>query len=206
MASAPFEITSIRSAAIAAGLAALLAAILVLFVADDLTVAAGFLAAGLIVGGGVVAARLLGFGGGSRDESRTVGLALTLARALAQASDAAVAVTDRAGRLVCANDRFDAMFGGFVAPPGLPIDEAGVERLGKAGRAAWRDGEARATCLRADERMLSATVTRAGAEDDMLVWRFDANREHDLVATIATLLTDEHGDKLGGAGVMEELV
>lgn len=206
MASAPFEITPIRSAAIAAGLAALLAATLVLFVADNLTVAAGFLAAGLIVGGGVVAARLVGFGAASRDESRTVGLGLTLARALAQASDAAVAVTDRAGRLVCANDRFDAMFGGFVAPPGLPIDEAGVERLGKAGRTAWRDGEARATGLRADERVLAAVVTRAGAEDDMLVWRFDANREHDLAATVATLLTDAHGDKLGAAGVMAALV
>ena len=35
-----------------------------------------------------------------------------------EASADAVAVTDRAGRLVCANDRYEALFGGFPTPPG----------------------------------------------------------------------------------------
>ncbi|PAX08439.1 hybrid sensor histidine kinase/response regulator [Sphingomonas lenta] len=202
MASAPLTHPT-RSAAITAGLAALLAAALVLFLAGSLPVAGGFLAAGLIAGGAVLAWRILS---PWREESAEHRVDWSLARGLACASDAAVAVTDRAGRLVCANDAFEAMFGGWVPPPGLPIDDAGVERLGKAGRAAWRDGQARAVKLHAGPRVLCATVTRAGEESDMLVWRFDADREHDLAETIATLLTDQHGDRLGGAGIMAALV
>ena len=40
----------------------------------------------------------------------------------------------------------------------------------------------------------------------MLVWRLEADREHDLGETIATLLADEHGDRLGEVGIMAALL
>src|SRR3546814_4777016 len=64
------------------------------------------------------------------------------------ASADAVAITDRAGRLVCANDRYEALFGGLPTPPGLPVGDSDVSLLAAAGRAAWRDGSeiGRASC------------------------------------------------------------
>src|SRR3546814_12953273 len=58
--------------------------------------------------------------------------------------DVAIAVTDRAGRMVCANDLFGTWMGGFVTPPGLPLEGRGAEELKNAGRIAWRDGEGQA--------------------------------------------------------------
>ena len=203
MAFAPPIIAPIRSAAITTGVTAVLAAALVLFLAESLIVAAGFLAAGLVAGGAVIAWRLLAKHRRDTDERLTD---WTLVRGLAQASDDAVAVTDRAGRLVCANDAFEAMFGGLPVPPGLPLDEAGVNALGAAGRVAWRDGQGVAERLRAGPALLASIVTRAGEEGDMLIWRFRADREYDLGRTVADLLTGETGVRLGQAGIMAALI
>ena len=54
---------------------------------------------------------------------------------------AALAITDRAGRLLCANDRFTQLFDGPRAPPDLGLDAASHEMLLRAARAAWRDGQ-----------------------------------------------------------------
>ena len=56
-------------------------------------------------------------------------------------SDAAVAVTDRAGRMVCANPKYQDWFTAAAAPPRLALDNMSLERLAKAGRSAWRDGQ-----------------------------------------------------------------
>src|SRR3546814_2809020 len=56
----------------------------------------------------------------------------------------AIAVTDRAGRLVCASDLFGEWFPGFPTPPHVTGDPPLSDSLGHAARAAWRDGEARA--------------------------------------------------------------
>ena len=53
--------------------------------------------------------------------------------------DAAVAITDRAGRLVCANAKFEAWFGASAAPPRLPLETAARERLERAARGALRE-------------------------------------------------------------------
>jgi two-component system cell cycle sensor histidine kinase/response regulator CckA len=207
MASAPTVASPVRNAAIVAASAALLAAALILFVVGSAPLAGGFFAAGLVAGGAVIAARFAGLFGEAR--ARDAGAAdydLTLARDLVQASGAAIAVTDRSGRLVCANDAFEDLFSGFPAPPGLPVDEAGVDALGRAGRAAWRDGRGRAEGLRAEAGALAATVMRAGGAGDMLVWRFDVEQEHLLRETIAGLIAGAHGDRLGQAGIMAALV
>ncbi|MBA3898411.1 MAG: hybrid sensor histidine kinase/response regulator, partial [Sphingomonadaceae bacterium] len=68
----------------------------------------------------------------------------SLVRAAMENEDVAVAITDRGGRLVATNALHDRLFGGPATPPGLPVDAAGINELTAAGRAAWRDGSARA--------------------------------------------------------------
>ncbi|PKP97561.1 MAG: hybrid sensor histidine kinase/response regulator, partial [Alphaproteobacteria bacterium HGW-Alphaproteobacteria-13] len=120
--------------------------------------------------------------------------------------DVAIAVTDRAGRLVCANDLFATWMGGFVTPPGLPVDGRGAELLKNAGRAAWRDGEGVADGIGLGPLRLRAQVGRAGQAEDYLVWRFAAHERLDLASEIIRHLDGPAGRTLGQAGVMAALV
>ncbi|HEX8484946.1 hybrid sensor histidine kinase/response regulator [Sphingomonas sp.] len=204
MASLPIapKLAPIRAAAFVAGGAALAAAILIFFVAGNSVVAGGFLAAGLIVGGGAIVWRLLA----APAPASVSAVDWSMARALAEASSDAVAVTDRAGRLVCANDRYQALFDGLPTPPGLPLDADGVTVLGSAGRAAWRDGSGQARNLVARGTALSAEIVRSGDEGDMLVWRFAIAAAHDAAATVARLLETDTGERLGQSGIMAALL
>jgi len=194
--------TPARAAALVTVAAAILAAGLILWLVGSMALAAGFAAAAVVAGGAAVAWRLMApapaMEGGWIDWS--------LARVLAEASGDAIAVTDRAGRLVSANDRFDALFGGLPTPPGLPLGDDGVARIGAAGRAAWRDGEGLAPGLLVDGGRVDGRVVRAGETGDALVWRFAAVVQDDHAATAAALVAGPTGDRLGRAGVMAALV
>ena len=85
-------------------------------------------------------------------------------------ADAAIAVTDRAGRLVCANPIYERRFTAKYAPPRLAVDNASLERLAKAGRAAWRDGKGVADLVESSDGRWKASALRAGRGDDYLVW------------------------------------
>ena len=206
MATAAPHLTPTRTAALTTAGAALLAALLALWAAGSLVVAAGFLAATLVLGGAVAAWRLLA----PAAVAETPTVDWSLARTLVAASDDPVAVTDRAGRLVCANDAYQTLFEGFPTPPGLPLGDDAVAALSAAGRAAWRDGEGRVERLAYAEpdqpARLTATVVRAGTDADLLVWRFVAAREHDLAGTVAGLLGGPTGGRLGQSGVMAALI
>ncbi|MEG3165604.1 response regulator [Sphingomonas sp. PB2P19] len=203
MASLPqIDRTPVRTAALIAGAAAITAAVLVLVMVQSIVAAAGFLAAGIIVGGAVIAWRTIGATEGATPRA----IDWDFARTVTEASTDAVAVTDRAGRLVCANDAYERVFGGFPTPPGLPLDDAGIAALSDAGRTAWRDGFARADRIPAPGIQLSALVARAGDDADMLVWRFVTAQEHDLIETANTLITGPTGDRLGGSGIMIALI
>src|SRR5690606_32995613 len=76
--------------------------------------------------------------------------------------DAAVAITDRANRLVCANATFVDWFGSAHAPPRLPVDDPSAERLNAAARAAWRDGASEPFEIAADEVRWTGRASRAG--------------------------------------------
>ncbi len=195
-------LTPARTAALVAGGAGVAAALLILWLVRSPVLAAGFFAAALIVAGAIAVFRLL------RPTAAASAAATDwdLARQLAQASGDAVAVTDRAGRLVCANDAYQALFGGLPTPPGLPLSEDGVAALGIAGRSAWRDGRGRADGLEADHQRLSAMIVRAGADADLLVWRFTQAREQDVAGGLAQALTSVTGERLGAAGVMAALI
>ncbi|MEO5866107.1 MAG: hybrid sensor histidine kinase/response regulator, partial [Sphingomonas sp.] len=191
-----------RSSALIAVTCGLAAALVILGAMRSWPIAGGFLAAALVIGGGAIVIRRLfpagAAGSGEPDWS--------VARALAASSADALAVTDRAGRLICANDRYEALFAGFPTPPALPLTDADISSLSAAGRAAWRDGAARLARLTARGTPLSAQIERAGDADDLLVWRFGGAEGLDLASEVEAKISGSIGDRLAGAGVMTALI
>ena len=184
-----------------AGGTAIAAAALMLWVLDSWAIAAGFLVGLLAIGALLVAAGRL-----VRPSEAAPRADWSLARALALGDIGAVAVTDRAGRLVCANERYEALFGGFVTPPGLPVGDGGVAALTAAGRAAWRDGAGAAPSLFAGRVRVDAQVERTGAGDDLLLWRFVPTEEASLIEEAGRQLDAAVGDALGRSGLMAAVV
>ncbi|WBH16394.1 hybrid sensor histidine kinase/response regulator [Sphingomonas radiodurans] len=182
--------------------AGLVAALLVLWVVGNVAVAAGFVAAAIVVGGGVVAWRALAPVAAPTQPE----VDWHLVRALTQDSPDAIAITDRAGRLVCANDHYEAMFAGLPTPPGLPIGEAGVGALSSVGRAAWRDGRARLERAEAGGRTIVIDVLRTGQQQDLLVWRAASATETDGSGALAAALAGALGRRLAESGIMAALL
>ena len=120
----------------------------------------------------------------------------------------AIAITDRANRLACASQLYADWFGIDFAPPGLPLDRPGLEKLSRAAREAWRDGRAEADSLSSEDgaSRWKATAERAGRGDDFLVWRFEALVEEDMSATMAARLAGPFGKLLSRAGIEAALV
>lgn len=86
----------------------------------------------------------------------------------------AIAITDRANRLVCANDSYQRWFASIAPPTELGFGGASAEGLALAARTAWRDGTGEAPKLvrEGEERSFSLVVDRAGRGEDYLVWHF----------------------------------
>jgi two-component system cell cycle sensor histidine kinase/response regulator CckA len=139
-------------------------------------------------------------------DTNTQAIDWSLVRDAAEQGGAAIAITDRQGRLVCTNDLHDRMFGGPATPPGLPVDGAGVNLLTAAGRAAWRDGTANAEGIRRDGRILNVDVLRAGAAQECLIWRFSAAAGADALFDPSEIIDGAWGERMGEAGVMIALI
>jgi two-component system cell cycle sensor histidine kinase/response regulator CckA len=121
----------------------------------------------------------------------------------------AVAITDRAGRLVCANARYSEWFGEEHAPAQIEADAPSVERLERAARGAWRDGEARIDLIESGEAGAArwrGTVARAGRGEDHQVWRFEPIETIDPVEDLVTRLSGKGGRTLARAGIAVALV
>ncbi|MDF7774469.1 response regulator [Sphingomonas sp. AOB5] len=185
---------------LAAILAGFAAAAVVLLSLNERAIAIGFVAAGILAAGAIFAARRLL----QQDEAPEAVIDWSVAQALAAASDDALAVTDRAGRLVCANDRYEILFAGFPTPPGLPVNDAANQRLTEAGHTAWRDGEARLEGIDVFGAPVAARIARVG--DETLVWRFIGVQALDLAAQVEALIAGHTGDRMGGAGIMTVMV
>lgn len=182
---------------------ALLSVGLLFWATGNVVLAAGFLAGLAIAAGGTLLARRL-FPKAAAGEAALPDW--TMLRVAVNHDDVAVAVTDRGGRLVCANDLFATWFGGFVTPPGLPVDARGAEALKNAGRTAWRDGEGVADDIAVGPLQLRGHIFRTGQAEDYLVWRFSANERIDLATEIVRHLDGPAGLTLAQAGVMAALV
>lgn len=204
-AAGPLSVRTILSRldfAIIGGLA-LLSVALLFWATGNGVLAAGFLAGLAIAVGGALLARRL-FPRAIAGEAAAPDW--TMLRQAVNHDDVAIAVTDRAGRLVCANDLFATWMGGFVTPPGLPLEGRGAELLKNAGRGAWRDGEGGADDIAIGPLKLRAQVTRTGQAEDYLVWRFSAIERLDLATEIVRHLDGPAGRTLGHAGMMTALV
>ena len=193
---------SIRTAVLVSALCGIAAGSLILLAIGNLAVAAGFVAASLVAAGGLVAWRRM-FPVVPAVETK---VDWSVAYALAADRTDAIAVTDRAGRLICANDRYQAMFGGLPTPPNLAGEEQATAALSAAGRAAWRDGEASAGRVVAKGSTFVANVLRAGEEQDMLVWRLRPAETVDFGADAASLIGGSVGNRMAAAGIMLALL
>ena len=174
----------------------------VLWAIDSLPVAAGFFAAAVLIALVVTLLRRPAVAAEAQSEAAEIDW--SLANMLASMSNDALAVTDRAGRLVCANERFGTLFPGYPAPPAVVIGDWAASQLGSAGRAAWRDGQASSGSFDAAGTKLTAHVTRVG--DSLLVWRFAGADAVDLTKQAQALVAGKSGDRLGQAGIMMALI
>ena len=177
---------------------ALLASMALVWLATHLLTAVLAFAAGLIALGGLAWALTRSKALPAQAEYALPDWSVTVAAI--DRSDVAVAVTDRAGRLVCANPRYEQWFTPAYAPPRLPVDNASLERLAKAGRAAWRDGKAQADLVENEHGRWKAAVLRAGRGDDYLVWTIAPLTVSDPVAELVPHLDGKLGRALAQAG------
>jgi two-component system cell cycle sensor histidine kinase/response regulator CckA len=118
----------------------------------------------------------------------------------------AVAITDRANRLVCANATFELWFGSSHAPPRLPVDGASADALLQAARTAWREGDGGSHTLADEHNAWTGEVVRAGRSEDYLVWRFAPVVRHEPLQAIGKYVTGLFGKVLSAAGIEIALV
>ena len=114
----------------------------------------------------------------------------------------AIAITDRANRMVCANLFFLDSFGAGAAPPALPMERAALEAVTLLARNAWRDGSAALEEVEAsDETRWQITATRAGRGDDHLIWRLKPLARSGGESLQALDLAGPFGRMLSRAGI-----
>lgn len=115
---------------------------------------------------------------------------------------AAAAISDRAGRLLCANGRFSLWFEGLRAPPDLGLDAASQELLVNAGRMAWRDGGATIDKINKRSVDYRVEVRRSGTGDEYLLWRFTPVETLNIEAQASELAAGKLGRALAQVGIM----
>lgn len=188
-----------------AGLALLLTALVLWRASDSALVALAFAGAVAVLGGlGFAALTLVPT---NRESALAQPDWSVMVEAIEQ-DGVAVAITDRANRLVCANAAYRAWFGAGQAPPNLPLDRPSLEALTRTAREAWRDGRASAERLVAASGSAGwqASAARAGRGDDYLVWRLSPLAEDNLTDNVAGWLGGLFGLLLSRAGVEGALV
>ncbi len=121
----------------------------------------------------------------------------------------AIAIVDRAGRLVCTNTTYETAFE-TAAPPGLPLSDASLERLARAVRAAWRDGKGAADLVEMPVgdavKRWRVEIARAGRAEDFLIWRFFPLLAPDPVGELCRHLGGKVGRVLTQAGFAAAVV
>lgn len=130
----------------------------------------------------------------------------SVTNAAIESRDTAIAITDRAGRLVCANALMTEWFGAGTVPPRLPLEKLSIEALDSALRAAWRDGQASADALTSAKGTWRAVLSRAGRGEDFLIWRFMPVVTQNLVADMAAHVAGKLGRALAREGLQAAVV
>ena len=125
-----------------------------------------------------------------------------ITHAAIQMNNAAVAICDKTGRVVCANAPFTDAFPGLKALADLEIDDASRALLGAAGAAAWRDGTADIPAIVHDGGTYSVKVARAGMAEEYLLWHFVAADEIDMEGHVIEIITGPVGAAMSNNGIM----
>ncbi|WP_438726710.1 ATP-binding protein [Parasphingorhabdus sp. DH2-15] len=126
----------------------------------------------------------------------------TVTAAAADHPEILIAITDRAGRLVCSNPQYSQLSNQPLAPANLPLDQGSSEILLEAARTAWRDGESEADGVRHANRQYEVYVSRAGRGEDHLLWRMQPVMQSSLIDDARQMLSGKPGLAAGRAGLM----
>jgi two-component system cell cycle sensor histidine kinase/response regulator CckA len=120
----------------------------------------------------------------------------------------AIAITDRANRLTCANSTYRAWFGIDAEPQALALDDRARQLANDLARAAWRDGcsEADIFALAEGERTFQVALERSGRGENYLIWRFNEIIEHRSYDGIAERISGPFGATMSRAGLEVALV
>lgn len=120
----------------------------------------------------------------------------------------AIAIVDRANRLVCANSTYEGWFDGISSPFELAMDPASREAASEAARSAWRDGRAEVPVVRlsSGDMEYRLRIERSGRGEAYLVWRFDEIRTQRSYDGLSERLAGPLGEVLSRAGVEVALV
>ena len=175
------------------------------FVSENAILTATFLSGLVVIGGCCYLFSRIG-NGAQIEEIAPPDWSVTVA-AIEQ-SGVAIAITDRANRLACANATYDEWFGTGAAPPNLQLNRTSLEALVRATREAWRDGTAITPELVADDeaRCWNCQAERAGRGEDYLIWRFQPAETADPTSSISDLISGRFGELLSEAGIETALV
>jgi two-component system cell cycle sensor histidine kinase/response regulator CckA len=174
-------------------------ALLLFLVTQSILIGAAY-AAGLVVL--LLGARFFLQAQGAMPDDKVVAPDWSVTVAALERHGNAIAITDRANRLVCANAAFIDAFGGDTAPPALPFARPQLEVLTRMAREAWRDGSASASEVEGPRGSeWSIAVTRAGRADDHLIWDFNATLVVSQEENIEIDLAGPFGIMLSRAGI-----
>ncbi len=186
--------------------AALASATVIWWPTQSPALAAGFVAAGLLGGAGIWGLRQRRAEPSVLAGSDNEGADWALLRAVADMAGDALALTDKSGRLVCANERFLSWFGGVLTPPNLPVEDAVNRSMAIAGREAWATGAAEIPAFDVQGEAFAGEIRRIGRSDDHLLWRWfpaaAVESEAAILERIAPALGGPVGLALDNAGVM----
>ena len=132
----------------------------------------------------------------------------TVTSAAIESTRSAIAITDRANRLVCANNAYSNWFGSLAPPTEIGFLGASGEGLTLASRNAWREGRGEAPKLARedDSRIYGLEIRRVGRGENYLVWTFQEIKVERSYDGLAERLQQPFGRMMSKAGLEFALV
>ncbi|MBV8908508.1 MAG: response regulator [Sphingomonas sp.] len=127
-----------------------------------------------------------------------VGSALSLSRD-------PIALTNREGSLLVVNSAYREQFGS-TPPSEVGATEDARKGLELAQSMAWRDGAGCVVGIETSAGVSPVEVDRAGAQNDLLLWRFPATPPPDPLAVSIRRIEGVIGQRLASAGVAAAVV
>jgi two-component system, cell cycle sensor histidine kinase and response regulator CckA len=194
----------------ASGDARLIFAVLLLAMVASAGVLYAISGEGLLVLGYMIGVCLLLLGFALIDRTRTTsadaGTALpdwTVTVAAIEQPEEAIAITDRANRLVCANTLYRNALSEAAAPGSLTLEPPALEMLARLTREAWRDGrgETASLAMTSDHQPWEVRCERAGRAEDHLIWRLRPLALPSRAAAAEVDLAGPLGQMLSRAGI-----